>query len=45
MEDIKKKMGETINSEFSKQGIPAMAKYKLLRKNQNEEGEKKGKKQ
>ena len=40
MEDIKKKMGETITSEFSKQGIPAMAKYKLLRKIQNEEEEK-----
>jgi len=44
MEDIKKKMGETITSEFSKQGIPAIEKYKLLRKIQNEDEEKEVKK-
>lgn len=43
MEDIVKKMGENLTSEFAKQGIPAMKKYELMRKIQSEsdKGEKK----
>lgn len=43
MEDITKKMGETITSEFAKSAIPPDKKYKILRKLQAEEDEKKEK--
>jgi hypothetical protein len=43
MDDIAKKMGEALTSEFAKQGVPPMKKYDLMRKIQSEsdKGEKK----
>jgi hypothetical protein len=36
MEDIVKKMGEAITSEFAKEGVPAIKKYDLMKKIQSE---------
>lgn len=43
MEDILKKMGDAVNSEFAKQGVPASKKYELMR-NIQAEGDKDEKK-
>lgn len=39
MEDVKKKFGETLSSEFAKVGLPPQKKYEIMRNIQSEEEE------